>query len=218
MSTRGTLRQDVINWTAHEGVGSGDMFNSILRVTEARIMRRVRTREQEVTTTLDILGPRTVLPTGFLRQRSLTLTDEQERSLEYLTPARLRESRYWDSRRSVSGPTAAAYTVEGGVLVIAPMEQVEREEDVLQVDFTYVAAFEPLAEPDDTNWLLQEAYDVYLFGCLAAASIYLEDERLSQEYEPRFERAVFELARSENRARVPSAAGLRAIGSPHAII
>ena len=48
--------------------------------------------------------------------------------------------------------------------------------------------------------------------------IYLEDEELEKKYDERFDRSVRELNRSENRARVPSAGGLRIVGSPHAVV
>ena len=215
MTTRGQLAADVSSWTARSDVGSGDVFTSLLHVAEAQIKRRVRTREQEITTTLTADRRGTPLPTGFLRQRSLTLAESLDRVMEYLPPARLRESAYWDNTGSFSDPSPQAYSIEGMTLLLAPAPT---EEDPTDLLFAYVAAFEPLVEAEDTNWLLQEAYDVYLWGTLAAASIYLEDEELEVKYDTRFDRSIRELNRSENRARVPSAGGLRTIGSPHYIV
>ena len=215
MSTRGRLALDVIAWAKRDDVGSGDVFNSLLRVAEAQIRRRVRTREQEVTTTLTASGREADLPTGFLRLRSLTLDSSQSRVMDYLPPARLRESPYWDNTGSFSNPTPQAYTIEGERLVLAPAPSEANPTDLF---LTYVAAFAPLNDVDDTNWILQEAFDVYLWGVLAAVAIYLEDEELEVKYDERFDRSVRELLRSENRARTPSAAGLRVIGSPHEVV
>ena len=215
MTTRGQLAADVIAWSSRDDVGTGDVFNSLLRMTEAQIKRRVRTREQEVTTTLMADRRGTELPTGFLRQRSLTLAGSQDRTMDYLPPARLRESAFWDNTGSFSEPTPQAYSIEGLTLLLAPAPT---EEAPVELFFTYVAAFAPLTASADTNWLLQEAYDVYLWGLLAAAAIYLEDEELEVKYDTRFERSISELNRSENRARLPSAAGLRVVGAPHEVV
>ena len=215
MTTRGQLAADVTAWSSRDDVGTGDVFNSLLRMTEAQIKRRVRTREQEITTTLTADRRGTDLPTGFLRQRSLTLAGSQDRTMDYLPPARLRESAFWDNTGSFSEPTPQAYSIEGMTLLLAPAPT---EEAPVELLFTYVAAFAPLTASADTNWLLQEAYDVYLWGLLAAAAIYLEDEELEVKYDTRFQRSISELNRSENRARLPSAAGLRVVGAPHEVV
>ena len=120
MTTRGTLATDLAAWTDRDDVATGEVFNSLLRMAEAEIKRRVRTREQETTVTLTLTGRVTALPSEFLRLRSITLDDSQTRYMEYLPPARLRESAYWDNTGSFADPTPQAYSIEGGNLLIAP--------------------------------------------------------------------------------------------------
>lgn len=215
MTTRGRLAADVSAWTARDDVGTGDTFTSLLRMAEAQIRRRVRTREQEKSITFEVTGRVTALPDDFLRLRSITLAESRTRYMEYLPPARLRESAYWDNTGSFSDPTPQAYSIEGGSLLIAPEPS---EDNPTVISLVYVSSFDPLVASNDTNWILTEAYDIYLWGTLAAAAVYLEDEELEMKYDSRFSRSVMELNRSENRARVPTAAGLRVVGSPHEVV
>ena len=216
MATRSSLAADVSLWSSRDDVGSGDLFSSFLRVTEAQIKRRVRTREQEITTTMVADRRGTVLPAGFLRQRSLaTGGTGEERYLDYLPPVRLRESGFWNNTGSFSDPRPLAYTVEGQTLLLAPAPT---EESPITLLLTYVAAFAPLVNPDDTNWLLSEAYDILLYGCLSAAGVYLENTEMVSTYAALFDRAIRDLNLSESRARTPSSGGLRTIGSPYNVV
>ena len=196
-------------------MATGSMFSSLLRVAEAQIKRRVRTREQEITTTITATSRVTPLPEDFLRQRSLASGAPFERELDYLPPARLRESPFWDNLGSFVEINPQSYTVEGTNLLLAPAPTVDDPAELL---FTYVASFAPLVAAADTNWLLEEAYDVYLWGVLAAVAIYLEESELEAKYNDKFETAIADLNTSERRARVPWAAGLRPIASDRSIV
>ena len=196
-------------------MAAGAVFNSLLRVAEAQIQRRVRTREQEITTTLTASGRSTPLPAGFLRQRSVALGGTLNRTLDYVPPARLRESPFWDNLGGFASPETQVYTIEGFNILLAPEPKADSPVELL---LTYVAAFAPLVGSEDTNWLLTEAYDVYLWGVLAAVAIYLEEAELETKYDDRFQRAIDDLNISERRARTPAAAGLRAIGSAREIV
>ena len=59
---------------------------------------------------------------------------------------------------------------------------------------------------DDSNWLLTNAYDVYLWACLKTAAIYEQDQALEQVYDNRYKEALEELKLSEGRARFPAVA------------
>ena len=67
----------------------------------------------------------------------------------------------------------------------------------------YHAKLPPLVNPGDTNWLLNNAYDVYLFAGLVAAATYMQDLELESLYNRRYNDAVVEFTRAETRKFTP---------------
>jgi hypothetical protein len=111
--------------------------------------------------------------------------------------------------------TAAAYTIEGSSITLAPAPTVGAP---ITLDIVYLAKFSDLVNPSDTNWLLANAYDIYLWGVLNAAVVFIEDTELQIKYTGLFEAAVEELRTSERRARFPAGGGLISTGHPRAVV
>jgi hypothetical protein len=68
---------------------------------------------------------------------------------------------------------ALSYTVEGDSLITAPPS-------AQTLTAAWYQKFTPLVADGDTDWVLTNAPQVYLNGCLAEACAYLEDDRLVQ--------------------------------------
>ena len=206
-----SLQQDVQTYIGRADVAESPLFDTLLRLVEARIKRLVRPRERDVMLEFEVGAAYYALPSDFVRMRSLTVdTDILPRSLDYYPPDALRKSPIWSNQSSFSIPGAQGYTIEGNRLLVAPAPSADSPTSMVMV---YVARYAPLEVDSDTNWLLREHYDVYLNGLLAEAADNLEDEELAGLYKPKFDRAIFEINRSENRARFPRGAGLRTVGS-----
>jgi hypothetical protein len=73
------------------------------------------------------------------------------------------------------------YTIEGkNILKVFPTP-----DEAYQLDVIYTPVLSPLleggvVEDTSTNWLLQEAPDVYLYACLAVVGAYLNSEEVSK--------------------------------------
>ena len=192
------------------------LFDTLLRLVEARIKRLVRPRERDVRLELEVTSAYHALPEDFVRMRSLTVdTDILSRNLDYYPPEALRKSPVWVNRSSFSIPGAQGYTIEGNRLLIAPAPSADSPANLLLL---YVARYAPLSDGVDSNWLLREHYDIYLNGLLTEAGDNLEDTELATLYGPKFDRAIAELNRAENRARFPRGSGLRTIGGVQPIV
>lgn len=202
MTTYATLKSDIASWFIDEDLTS--VIPSLVRNCEAALRRSLKVRAMEVTGTLDVSGASTALPDGFLSMRSLT-RQGVDRRLDYLSPERLREGDEWDSSGEI-----LAYTIEGENLIVAPAPT-----QTVMLDIVYVKALDPLSGDSDTNWVLTNAYDVYLFGCLEQAAIYAEDVELEQKFGARFAGVVESLNREQALSRMGGSARVkRGVNTP----
>lgn len=204
MTTHATLKADVTGFLVKSNLSS-DMA-TFVRLGEAKIARRVRVRAQETTTTLNVTSSATALPADFLSLRSATVDVVNKRPLELMTPETIREAAVWDA-----GGDAKAYSIEGTEIIVAP------EQSNVDLTLVYFAKFDALSGDTDTNWLLTNAYDVYLYAVCEAAAIWLDDEAKEAKYSSRFERALEELELSEKRARSSGSAKV-SMGNPRGIV
>ena len=215
MTTRAELMADLDGWLTRDDLTTSADAGTMLRIAQATINRRVRTRSQETTAQLTATSRNTALPTDFQAMRSVSLDSALDRNVEYLTPERIREAPIWNNQGGgLTDNTALAYTIENTNLVLAPAPDATAP---VTLDIVYFAKFSDLVNDTDTNWLLTNAYDVYLWAVLQAAAVYLEDENLEAKYERLFEKAVEELRLSERRARFTGAA-LIATGNPRRVV
>ena len=195
MTTFATLKSDIETLLPHSDYTDG-LKDSFVRICEAEIRRRVRVGAMEVTNTAFTCATQsTALPTGFISMRSCSLNVQDKRDLTFMPPARLRSSNVWDWTGN-----PVSYTIEGQNIVLAPFSG--------SVDLTivYYAAFDALSDPADTNWLLTNAYDVYLYGSLRAASEWAMDMEREMAYAAKFSKAIDEVNRESRWARVSGSA------------
>jgi hypothetical protein len=63
---------------------------------------------------------------------------------------------------------------------------------------TYMQKLPQLAFPSDSNWLLREHYDVYLWKCCEQGSVWMRDVEATQGYNQKYEMAVNSLLTANN--------------------
>ena len=207
MTTRAQLTSDLTSWLSRDDIGESPLFDSLLRNVEARIRRDVRAREQEVRLELSVSAQYTDLPEDYLRMRSITIDSELDREIDFYPPQALRKSPVWVNRSVLSTGQPQAYSIESNQLVLAPAPNADSPVDITLV---YVSSLPPLSRGEDTNFVLREAYDLYLYGLLVEAAIFLEDQELLEQYKARYNESAASYNRSENRGRW-NQAGLRGI-------
>lgn len=204
MTTLSQLKTSVDSWLARDDVAvSGSDFPQILLLAESDLARDLRLSVQEVTTTLNITGRSIDLPADFLGARN-PFIDDNNRKIEYMTPQAIRESRAWNN-----GRVGAFYTLEGNntsplaatndlQITIAGPASVASP---LSLDINYWARFPGLINGTDSNWLLANHYDLYLYATLRAASEYIQEDLLEDRYLKKYLRAVENQTKHENRKR-----------------
>ena len=197
MTTYATLKTDVAAFIAEDDLTL--QIPSFIRLAEANIRRDVRVRDMEQTAELVVSSRSTALPSGFLSMRSLTIQDATLRTLNYMTPEKIREDYEWNDGGSPSG-----YTIEGGNLIVSPVPS-----SAVTLDIVYVKAYAALSADVDTNWVLTNAYDLYLFATLYFAAIYLEDAELETKYSMLYTNIKEALNREQKLSRIGGSSRVR---------
>jgi len=220
MTTLSQLKVSVDNWLARDDVAvAGNDFGQILLIAESVLARDLRLNIQEATATLNITGRSIDLPSDFLEMRN-PFIDDNVRRFEYMTPQAIRESRSW-----TDGRAGSFYTLEGNnnspvdssatmQLTIAGPASVSTP---VVVQINYWARLPALVNDPDTNWLLINHYDVYLYAVLRAAAEYIQEDVLEDRYQAKYISVVTDQTRHENRKRY-GAMPKQSYGNPRAVV
>lgn len=221
MTTLAQLKTSVDAWLVRDDVAvSGSDWPQILLNAESEIALEYRFVVQEATVTLTFDGRSQDLPADFLEVRN-PFIDDNIRRFEYKTPQAIRESAEWEN-----GRVATSYTIEGGgkdvgssgddrvaVTIAGPASA----SNTLDVDVNYYRRFPALVNDPDTNWLLQNHFNVYLFESLFQAAIYIQEGELTDKYLAYVTDIRNRMAKHENRKRF-GAQPKQSYGSPRSIV
>ena len=150
-------------------------------LAEANISRDVRCRAMEASATGTLSATTVAFPTRFLEVRRVLLNDYP---LRYVQPEEFQTRR--DHRTNL-------YTVLQDDFVF------QTATGSYQID--YYQGFAALSGDSDTNWLLTNHPDVYLFGTLAEVAAYQRDDPAL--WIGRYQAAVNRLVGNERKAIAP---------------
>ena len=137
---------------------------AFVALAEARFNRELRTLWQVVRTTITTAVSGNVLPSDFRQLRRISVLDSPDRPLFEISP-QVAAQRF---DGSTADPTA--YYIEGRTLYLLPPPASD-----VSLDVTYLAAIPSLTSANQSNWLLNEHPDVYLFAVCLEAAIYIRD-------------------------------------------
>ena len=175
LATRAELITEVQSWL----FGRDDIAAKVptfIRMFEAKANRILRCRQMEerAYATADILtgAPEFIsLPDNFQTMRRVRMPEEAlTRTLKFAVPSQLDALR---EQNNAAG-TPEFFTVFGTQLELYPTPNA-----ATVLEMIYRRTLPPLVEATDTNWLLDSAPDLYLYGTLMEAAPYLhEDERI----------------------------------------
>jgi hypothetical protein len=176
INTYSTLQTAVANWLDRSDLT--DRVPEFIALAEATFNRVLRLRAMETTVadTTPSGSKEDALPTGYLQMREIHLTTTPVVSLAYITP----EIMYRIRAGSTSGKPNS-YTIVGDNILFGPTP-----DGAYDYSMTYYKSFDALSDSTQTNWLILNAPDLYLYGTLLQAEPFLmNDERV-----PLWERGV----------------------------
>lgn len=154
-------------------------------MAESMVRRDVRVRAMEAVITGTMTGETLAQPSDLIESRRFTVADKV---LNYVTPERYNLL----DQRTVTGGN---YTVIGSDFYVLGANSGD------DYRLVYWAQFEPFSADADSNWLLENAPEVYLWSGCHQASIFLKDVAAAQNYLAMYQLAVTALNEGEKSAQ-----------------
>jgi len=176
----GQLKTAVTTWINRSDVPTTD----VVALAEAEIRRDVRVIAQETTVTGSLLAGRFAVPADFLDSRQLLIGGKV---YAFVPPEQYQIEQEMQT-------TARYFTRIGGFFYVV-------HGDAEAYSLLYVAAFPALSADADTNWVLTNAKDVYLFCALKHAAVWAKDQAAAQGYEAMYQAAVAKLNGADKASR-----------------
>lgn len=185
------LKTSIANFLARDDLTT--QIPDFISLAESRMSREMNARSQEkrATATLTSGDAFVSLPTDLRSIRLVKLNTSPKEVLEYYTPAKLDEL-----YASNAQGKPRAYTIIGGEIKFAP-----EPDSAYTAEIVYMEGVPDLSDSNTTNEILTRHPDAYLYGALAAASVYLMDDQKTTVYEQLFTRAIDEVKREEERSK-----------------
>jgi len=185
------LQASIANFLARDDLTS--QIPDFISLAEARMSREMEARSQEKRATAQLVaGDAFVsLPTDLRSIRLVKLNTNPTEVLEYYTPTKVNEV-----YSSTGQGKPRGYTIIGGEIKFAPTP-----DSGYTAEIVYSEGVPDLSPTNSTNIILTRHPDAYLYGALAAASVYLMDDQKTTVYEQLFTRALTEIKREEERGK-----------------
>lgn len=177
--TYAILKADIASW-----LHRSDLTNEIatfVRLGETDISSDVRVRSMETVVTGSVLAGEISMPSNLIESRLLVVDGYPK---TYATTADFAELDRIDSEKHV-------YTVTGSTIKVLTGSS---------YSLTYWASLDTLVADSDTNWLLENAYDVYLWAGIKQAAIWSQDDQSTVKYDAMYRGAVAKINAREAKA------------------
>lgn len=185
ITTYTELRTAVASWAHRDDTAFTDLVPDFIRLLEARLNRELRLRDMEETlASTSLSSGAATLPAGFLAFKELRF----DGSVDYtLQPKSLEWIRAQDNTDTGD---AQYFAVTGTQVVCWPTTGPIRG--------TYYEEIPALAS-NSTNWLLTKYPDLYLFGSLTEAAIWLDDDANLAKWADRTAALIDSVRRADDR-------------------
>lgn len=190
LSTYAELKTAIQTWLGRPGDTTLALADFIA-LCEARVSRDLRVRAMEERVTATVSTQYVALPPGFLEMRNFQLNTNPVTSLSLMSPEQIDSI----NAGSESG-RPRVYAIIGNEIQLAPTPDAEYE-----AEMTYWKRITPLSDAAPTNWLLENAPDVYLFGALAESAPFLGEDGRYALWDAKYKEGISRLQRADDRGK-----------------
>ena len=183
------LQTSIANFLARDDLTA--QIPNFIQLAEARINRELETREQEkrVQATLVAGDEYIALPTDLREVREVKLNTSPLTVLSYASPTGL------DTQYSSNGQgKPQGYSIVGKEMKVRPVP-----DSGYTMEIIYIGNVDTLSDVS-TPILFIRSPDLYLYGALTEAYVYLLDEQRAAQYDEKFTRAINEVRMDEERS------------------
>ena len=191
ISTYSELNTAVANWLDRDDLT--DRIPEFIALCEARFNRLLRIRAmEEKQTASTVAGQRNLaLPTGFIQMRNLQINASPIVPMQYVTP-----EIYDRLYGSASTGTPQMYTIIADEIQLGPTPA-----SVQTIEMLFYKKFDALTALATTNWMITNAPDVYLYGCLLEAEPFIMNDPRVQLWATAFKQAITDMQEQDNKDR-----------------
>ena len=191
ISTYSELNTAVANWLDRDDLT--DRIPEFIALCEARFNRLLRIRAMEYKQTAStVAGQRNLaLPTGFIQMRNLQMNASPIVPMQYVTP-----EIYDRLYGSTFTGTPEMYTIIADEIQLGPIPA-----SVQTIEMLFYKKFDALTDVATTNWMITNAPDVYLYGCLLEAEPFIMNDERVPLWMQGFQQAIADLEEQDNKDR-----------------
>ena len=191
ISNYSELNTAVANWLDRDDLT--DRIPEFIALAEARFNRLLRIRAMETKQTASTVASQRnlALPTNFIQMRNLQINTSPITSLEYVTPE-MYDRLYGGSDTG----TPKAYTILADEIQLGPIPA-----SVQTIEMLFYKKFDALTSSATTNWMITNAPDVYLYGCLLEAEPFIMNDPRVQLWATAFQQAIKDIQEQDNKDR-----------------
>jgi len=178
ISTYAELQTAIADFLNRDDLTS--VIPTFIDLAESRIARDLRHRNQEKRAEAPLNERYEILPPDFLEMRRLTLSDGTQ--VEPISSAEMADRRL--AGDDIAGKPCFYYMTANEI------EFYPTPDDTYTMTMLYYAKIDDLSDDINATWLLINHPDVYLYGSLINAAIYLFDEPKIQLWTQMYQQAV----------------------------
>lgn len=191
ISTYSELKAALANWLHDDDLT--DRIPEFIALGEARINSRLRIRAMESLEALEtVAGTETVaLPTRFKQAKWIYVDSTPQQKLSYM-PAETLIKHYAGAENGVP----CNFTYSGDNLLLRPIPGA-----VYGIYMQCWKGVAPLSDSNETNVILTNYPNLYLFAAMVEASSYVVDNEEVGKWEPRFNQIINELHNEDKKSR-----------------
>ena len=191
ISNYSELNTAVANWLDRDDLT--DRIPEFIALCEARFNRLLRIRAMEYKQTASTVAAQRnlALPTGFIQMRNLQINTSPIVPMQYVTPEIY--DRLYGS--TLTG-TPQMYTIIADEIQLGPIPA-----SVQTIEMLFYKKFDALTAVATTNWMITNAPDVYLYGCLLEAEPFIMNDPRVQLWATAFKQAIADMQEQDNKDR-----------------
>ena len=188
ISTYAELQTSIGDWLNRSDLTS--VIPDFISLAESEFTRNLRHRKMITRSDATIDSEYTQTPDDWFQTQTLILETNPVTKLQYLTPDALNEKR----AAAVANGKPLFYTMIGTEIQVYPVPSGD-----YTAELVYYAKIPSLSDANTTNWMLQFAPDIYLFGSLLQSAPYLADDQRIAVWNSMYQSKVSDIEISDQR-------------------
>lgn len=193
ITTYAELQSSIADWLLRDDLTS--VIPTFISLAEAKFNRRIRDYRMVKRATAEVDTAYFAIPSDWQENIRFQLNTSPITTLEYVTPDQAAE----EKRLYNSSGRPAFFTMIGDEFQIVPAP-----DSTYDAELTYYSKIPALSGSNTSNWLLEKAPDIYLYGALMEAAPYLDDDARIQVWGGLLEQSMNALQIESDRAKTGS--------------